>query len=127
MAESSTTTTRVKLLDAAERLFAQTGIGGTSLRAITSEANTNLASIHYHFGGKEALLQRSGEDEKIIVAPETGMSGIPAGVRELIEAMDEGRETKSPMAAAMNVMEVIFGFLESQRRGNVRVDLPLTR
>jgi AcrR family transcriptional regulator len=57
MAESSTTTTRVKLLDAAERLFAQTGIGGTSLRAITSEANTNLASIHYHFGGKEALLQ----------------------------------------------------------------------
>ena len=57
MTESSTTDTRVKLLDAAERLFALTGIGGTSLRAITSEAGANLASIHYHFGSKEALLE----------------------------------------------------------------------
>jgi predicted dehydrogenase len=74
--------------------------------------------------GKEARLQR-GEDWQTIVAPEMEISGIPAGVRELIEALDEGRETKSPMSAAMNVMEVIFGFLESQRRGNTRVDLPL--
>ncbi len=77
--------------------------------------------------GKEARLLRSGEDGETIVAPETEMSGIPAGVRELIHALDEGRQTKSPMPAAMNVMEVIFGFLESQRRGNSRVDLPLAR
>jgi len=57
MSESSTSNTRVKLLDAAERLFALNGIGGTSLRAITSEAGTNLASIHYHFGNKEALVE----------------------------------------------------------------------
>ena len=75
--------------------------------------------------GGEARLQRSGEEEQIITAPESDMGGIAAGVRELIEALDEGRETNSPMSAAMNVMEVIFGFLESQRRGNTRVDLPL--
>ncbi len=57
MTETPTTDTRVKLLDAAERLFANQGIGGTSLRAITNEAGANLASIHYHFGSKEALLQ----------------------------------------------------------------------
>lgn len=44
------------LLDASERLFAHHGIAGTSLRAITVEADVNLASVHYHFGSKEALV-----------------------------------------------------------------------
>ncbi len=48
--------TRERLLDAAEKLFAKNGIGATSLRAVTGEAGANLASIHYHFGSKEALL-----------------------------------------------------------------------
>ncbi|MDP7449002.1 MAG: TetR family transcriptional regulator, partial [Candidatus Latescibacteria bacterium] len=45
--------TRVRLLDAAEGLFAGHGLDGTSLRAITSAANVNLASVNYHFGSKE--------------------------------------------------------------------------
>jgi len=48
--------TRERLLDAAEKLFAENGIGATSLRAVTAEAAANLASIHYHFGSKDALL-----------------------------------------------------------------------
>ena len=48
--------TRERLLDAAEKLFAETGIGATSLRAVTAEAQANLASVHYHFGSKESLL-----------------------------------------------------------------------
>lgn len=75
---------------------------------------------------KEATLTRGGKSETI-VAPAAAISGIPAGVRELVEALDEGRETSSPMSAALNVVEVIFGFLESQRLGNVRVDLPVPR
>jgi AcrR family transcriptional regulator len=49
--------TRDRILDAAEKLFALCGIGETSLRAITTEAGTNLASVNYHFGSKEALIQ----------------------------------------------------------------------
>jgi AcrR family transcriptional regulator len=49
--------TRERLLDAAERLFAEEGITRTSLRAITLAAGVNVAAIHYHFGSKEALLQ----------------------------------------------------------------------
>ena len=45
-----------RILDAAERLFALAGIGETSLRAITSEAGTNLASVNYHFGSKEEMI-----------------------------------------------------------------------
>ena len=48
--------TKERILDAAERLFADFGYRATSLRDITSEAGVNLASVNYHFGSKEALL-----------------------------------------------------------------------
>lgn len=48
--------TRTRILDAAEKLFAQHGYDGASLRAITSAAGVNLAAVNYHFRSKEALL-----------------------------------------------------------------------
>lgn len=53
----SSVATRERILDAAERLFAERGVGGTSLRAVTSAAGVNLAAVHYHMGSKEALLR----------------------------------------------------------------------
>lgn len=49
--------TKSRLLDVAEQLFAEHGIGATSLRSITAEAGANQASIHYHFGSKEELIR----------------------------------------------------------------------
>ena len=49
--------TRERLLDAAEGLFAERGIGATSLRTITAQAEANLASVNYHFGSKEELIK----------------------------------------------------------------------
>jgi AcrR family transcriptional regulator len=49
--------TKTKLLDVAERLFAECGISATSLRTIIAEAGVNIAAIHYHFGSKEALVR----------------------------------------------------------------------
>lgn len=48
--------TKDRILDVAERLFADRGYPATSLRDITAEAGVNLASVNYHFGTKEALL-----------------------------------------------------------------------
>ena len=48
--------TRERILDVAERLFANAGFVSTSLRDITAEAGVNLAAVNYHFGTKEALL-----------------------------------------------------------------------
>ena len=45
-----------RILDAAERLFTERGIGATSLRAITGAAGMNPAAIHYHYGSKDALV-----------------------------------------------------------------------
>lgn len=46
-----------RILDSAEKLLADNGFDGTSLRSITSGAEVNLAAVHYYFGSKEALLQ----------------------------------------------------------------------
>lgn len=47
--------THERILDAAERLFAEHGFVGTSLRRITGAAAVNLAAVNYHFGDKESL------------------------------------------------------------------------
>ncbi len=49
--------TKERILNAAERLFAERGYDATSLRAITAEAGVNLAAVNYHFSSKETLLQ----------------------------------------------------------------------
>ncbi len=49
--------TKDRILDSAERLFAERGYDATSLRAITREAGVNLAAVNYHFSSKEALLR----------------------------------------------------------------------
>ncbi len=54
---SAPASTKTALLDSAERLFALNGIDGTSLRAITQDAEANLASVNYHFGSKEGLVR----------------------------------------------------------------------
>ena len=56
-------------MEAAERLFADKGFGGTSVRDIADAAQVNLAMISYYFGSKEklmeALFERRSEDVNI--------------------------------------------------------------
>src|SRR3954452_23588526 len=49
--------TRDRLLDAAERLFAEHGYQATTMRGLTAEADANIASVNYHFGCKQSLLE----------------------------------------------------------------------
>ena len=51
------TETKEQILDVAERMFAEEGVHGVSLRAIIAEAKVNLAAVHYHFGSKDALVE----------------------------------------------------------------------
>ncbi len=76
--------TKQKILDAAESLIAEQGYAATSLRHIIAQAGVNLASIHYHFGSKEELL-----DELIAgkVAPIN---------RERLERLERARAEAAP-------------------------------
>ena len=47
--------TRERIMKAAERLFAERGYDGTSIRAIVAKARVNQAAINYHFDGKDGL------------------------------------------------------------------------
>lgn len=50
--------TYLKLLQTAERLFAEHGVDAVSLRTISAEAGQrNNSALQYHFGSKEQLLQ----------------------------------------------------------------------
>jgi AcrR family transcriptional regulator len=49
--------TRTRILDAAERLFAENGIAATSLRHVIRESRVNIAAIHYHFRSRGNLIR----------------------------------------------------------------------
>jgi AcrR family transcriptional regulator len=85
--------TRMQILDAAERLFAERGFRGTSIRAITDLAGANLAAVGYHFGSKAELLAAVARRvvEPINAAQSAGLDRLLARgpdptVAELVEA-----------------------------------------
>ncbi len=58
--------TRERILNTAQRLFAQKGFDRVNLRELTSEAKTHLAAVNYYFGTKDqlliALVKRASEE-----------------------------------------------------------------
>lgn len=54
---AQTAATNDRILDAAERLFAENGVAGTTVRNITDRAQVNVAAVNYHFGSKENLVR----------------------------------------------------------------------
>jgi len=49
---------QVLIFEVAERLFAENGYDGTSIRTIAKQADINIAMISYYFGSKEKLLEQ---------------------------------------------------------------------
>lgn len=60
---------QIQIMEAAEKLFAEQGFSGTSVRDIAEAAHVNLAMISYYFGSKEKLMEamfhHRGSDFKI--------------------------------------------------------------
>jgi len=88
--------TKEKLLDAAEYLFGENGYSATSLRQIIALARVNLASIHYHFGSKEELLEQvilrkvgpiNEQRLKLLDRFESEAAPNPALVDKIVEAV----------------------------------------
>ena len=50
-------TTRERILDAAEQVFAEKGLGAAPVRDIASRVGLNPASLYNHFAGKEELYE----------------------------------------------------------------------
>ena len=87
--------TRKRILDAAEALFVEHGFEATSMRMITSRAGVNLASVNYHFGSKEALIQEvfrrrlawlNHERLRALDRAEADAKGAPLKPHQIVEA-----------------------------------------
>lgn len=77
--------TRERILDAAQELFVQHGLEGTSMRAITARAGVNLAAVNYHFGSKEQLV------EQVLRRRLDDMNRARLATLDALEAGAEGR------------------------------------
>lgn len=51
--------TKLRVFDAAEKLFAERGFDGATIRDIAAAAGEPVGTIHHHGGGKEALFHRT--------------------------------------------------------------------
>ena len=85
------TGTRERLLAAAERLFAEQGYDGTSVRDVTVAAGANVAAVNYHFGGKERLYM------EVFGARTAEMTAL----REQAVACGTGGDPRSDVAAVL--------------------------
>ncbi|ANM30122.1 hypothetical protein ABI59_11870 [Acidobacteria bacterium Mor1] len=92
--------TKEKILDEAERLFADHGFSDTSLRDITAGAGVNLAAVNYHFGSKEELIKAVFERR---VGPLN---------RQRLEILDRLETSSEPPALA----EVVDAFIDPPLR-----------
>ncbi len=71
--------TRRLLIEAAQELLAERGESAIRLRDLTAAAGTNVAAVHYHFGGVGALLAAAASEavERIIEAQVAELESLP--------------------------------------------------
>src|SRR5512143_3976610 len=90
--------TKDRILDAAERLFAEHGFDATSLRMITAAAGVNLAAVNYHFRSKDSLIEavfgrRIGPVNKerleMLTAAEKAAGSDPLSLEAVVRAFVE--------------------------------------
>jgi len=97
--------TKSAILDAAELLMAEHGINGVSLRAILAEAVANSASLHYHFGSREAvveaILARSGR-------------AITLRRREMLDELDASGQAPNVYDLVNAVVDPMIEFLQAE-------------
>ncbi len=97
--------TRRQIILAAERLFAERGLAGVSLREINVAAGQrNTSAAHYHFGSKEALVDAIFEFRR---------SEIGRRRDEILDALARDGRMKDPRALTAALVEPLAAELQS--------------
>ncbi|MEV5847172.1 TetR/AcrR family transcriptional regulator [Streptomyces sp. NPDC051985] len=88
---------REDLLEGAKRCLLEKGFARTTARDIVKESGTNLASIGYHYGSKDALLAQA----YIALVEELSFDGGDAGLTGAPGSLDRFREVWSHIVGTM--------------------------
>lgn len=85
--------TEIRILDAAERLFAAHGVENVSVRAVLGEAGVNVALAHYHFGSREGLIRavlerrvRPLDEERVALLEQAQARGSSCSIEDVLRA-----------------------------------------
>lgn len=100
--------TRTRLVASALKLFALNGYDAVSTREICHTASCNLASIKYHFGGKEGLYQ--AVVEQVVSEMQAFLIPATAGMHQGVAAAAGDRAVLTRLAADY-VGRSVQGFL----------------
>lgn len=103
---SSSDQTRLALIHAALGLFGRQGFDGTSTREIAAAAKANIASISYHFGGKDGLRMAVADH---IVSTIQGIAAPALG--SLDASLSAGMDAASARRQLHLVLERMVGFI----------------
>ncbi|MEI7730271.1 MAG: TetR/AcrR family transcriptional regulator [Verrucomicrobiota bacterium] len=96
MARVTENASKLKILDAAEHAFADSGFEGASLRHIVLDAGVNLATVYYYFGSKDGLMtavlnRRIGplaqEQRELLARFQQEANGKPVPVENVLKAI----------------------------------------
>lgn len=94
--------TREALIAAGLKLFGSKGFEATSTRDIAAEAGANIASIAYHFGGKDGLRIACAESIVERLRQATGSAAL---------ASEAGFDEETAVGILENLLAMIVGFL----------------
>ena len=115
------TTTRARLVEAANRAFAEHGILGASLVEVTRQAGQrNRGAVHYHFGGRDELLAAVLEQHAEFLAKREGellavarsrphgdvASVVEAVVRPAVELAESGESGRNYLSIVGELIEM---------------------
>ncbi len=103
--------TRAAILGAARELFASSGYGGTSIRAVAGAAGVDAALVHHYFGTKDDLFLAALElpiDPRSAMLPvvEGGVEGAGARLlRVFLGVWDDEQNRQSLLALVRGLAE----------------------
>lgn len=104
-----TADTSTRIVQAAEKLFAEQGFKETTMRQITALADVNLAAVNYHFGSKKGLIHSVAEQS----------------LSPLCDAIDEGLEKLGSKSSAPGLKDLLQVLAVALVRVHHRTDYSL--
>ena len=84
------------------------------------------SSGYININDQEAKVYKNDEVTPIS-APKWDVIGIEAGVQNLVQLVDQGGKPASSGNEALKTVEIMIGFLESQRHHNTKINLARVR
>jgi AcrR family transcriptional regulator len=99
MQEQAQASTRTRILDTAERLFAVHGFQHTTIKQLADNAKVNLAAVNYHFGSKMGLI-------KELIESRMGPTNA-----EQVRRMNKVRQSAQNEGRPPVVRDVVYAFI----------------